>query len=430
MRPDPEVGWQPAAGCRIYGSMHRSVVRLFASAIAAGGLWAAEPEPPSLPPLNGELAGRLVLPRIAGFPPFDWRVKLRPADSARLAFDATASAPGVELQVEVTLPRGDSPGGWRIASAKIDAAHWWRLTAELGGVKSLPPDFEFTGQFAVNGSGSWRGGEVSGLLHATLSGAAAHSSLQNWSASGLTIESDLALTAGRGTLRAAQVRVETVQVAGLTAHDFVLDAVGAGAGGVAIQRAEIAALGGQITLAPFTVDPSHPAFKTTVDFPHVVLGDVVPLLPQALKEAQGRVAGRVLIDWNAKDGLVSAEGKLATIAGETAVLRLAGSPGLLTGHVPERIAVFLGISLKNPATDTLRRVELGEDALIVDNLTIELFSARGTEGRTAEIRVVGRPTNDRDLKHVTLTVNVAGPLDQVLRLGVAQHAKLKVGAAK
>ncbi|MCX6951458.1 MAG: YdbH domain-containing protein [Verrucomicrobia bacterium] len=410
--------------------MLRLLARPLACATLAGGLWAAEPGPAPLPPLSGDLVGQLALPRIPGLPPLDWRVQFRPAGGANLAFDASASAPGFEVQLALTLPRGETPGAWRIVSAKIDAAYWWKLTAELGGVKSLPPDFEFTGQVTLTGSGSWRGAEASGALHTTLAASTARSSLQNWTASGLTIEGDLDLAASRVTLREAHVRADTVQTAGVTLRNLVFDTAGAEGGRVAVRRAELTAFGGQITLAPFEVDPAKVAFTTSVDFPNVVLADVVPLVPQALKEAKGRITGRVLVHWDSKEGLVSAEGRLATLPGETAVLRLAGYPGLLSSRMPERIALVSLLSLRNPAIDTLRRVELGEDTLIVDRLNIDLFSLTGASARTARINIVGHPTNDRDVKRITLEVNVAGPLNQVVKLGVGKGASIQMRSGK
>lgn len=407
--------------------MPRHLSRLLAAATLAGGLSAAESAPLApLPPVSGTLAAQVSLPKIPGLPPLDWKVRLSPAGSGDLAFDATATAPGLELQCQFTLPRGEAPGTWKLVSATFDAASWWRILAGISGVKALPSDFEFSGRLALTGSGTWRGAEVTGVLHSSLTGATARSDSQHWSAAGLALESEVDLAPGRTVVRAAHLKVDSLLAAGIAARELVVDAAGAEGGRLAIKRAEVTALGGRITFEPFPLDPAKPVIKTAVEFPNIALAEVVPLLPQALKEAKGRVAGRVRIEWSGADGLVAAEGKLATQEGESAVLRLAPSSGLFTGRVPARIGLFLGLTMKNPAIDTLRRIELGEDALLVDRLKVDLFSLNGESDRSAQVDIVGRPTNDRDVKKITLTVNVTGPINQVVRLGVGQKATLQV----
>ena len=425
--------------------MRRSVFRSLLSVAFATGMGAAETVPapgsPPLPPLRGELSGDLVLPKIPGLPPLAWHVRARPAPAASLAFDATASAPGLELRGELTLPVGDAPGTWRLAPSTVDAAAWWRLAADQAGpgATTLPGDLEFAGALAVTGSGEWRGRDFSGTLHLGLAEASARSAAQGWSATGLTLDADIEFSPARVALRAVQVRVATLQAAGFVARDLLLAAVAADGGRFAVTRAAGGVFGGHVSLAPFTLDPVAPAVNSVAEFSGVALGELAALVPHALKEAQGRVAGRLVINWSVKSGLGPGDGALAVSSSERATVLLAASPGLLTGRSPPRIDLlpeFMGplrrwFSFENPAHGMLQRIELGQAPLAVESLRVQLYPDGAGGARSAQVEVVARPTGTGDvLKKITFTVNVSGPLDQVLRLGLDDRAKIRVNAAK
>lgn len=414
--------------------------RVLLFAALAVGASAAE-SPALLPPLRGDMSGQLSLPKITGFPPLAWRLAAQPTVPNSLAITATGTAPGLSLYVELTPAVGPAAGTWRLVRAEIDGATWWRLAAEQAGpgAKSLPLDFEFTGAVTVDGSGTWRGSDFAGSLHLAVSAATARSAAQNWNAAGLTLDAVLALSPGRPTLRAVQLRVATVQFAGIGAQNLVLTAEGSEGGRLAVTRAELAAFGGRIALTPFTLDPAAPAIASTAAFSGVALGELAALMPQALKEARGQVAGRVAVNWNIATGFGPGDGALSVTPAEPATLRLAAAPGLLTGRSPPRIALlpaFTGplrrwLSLENPAHAMLQRIELGQVPLAVESLDFQLYPDGAGGTRSAQVLVVARTTNAGDVvEKVTFTVNVSGPLDQVLRLGMDERAKIRVNAGK
>ena len=418
--------------------MRRPSLRLFAFAALTAGVIAAEPPRPG-PPIRGDLSGQLALPQLPGFPALTWRIEAQPLSGAGLAVSATATAPGLLLRVELTPPAGDAPGAWRMAEAKIDAASWWRLTLDLAGIKSLPDDFAFTGQLTLVGSGQWRGAEAWGDLHVTLAAGTAGSAAQHWTATGLVVDADFTILANRATVRTAQVKVATIEFAGLTARNLLLDVAAADGGRLAVTRAEVAAFGGRVTLTPFTLDPAAPAVVSVVEFSRVALGELAALVPQALRDAQGQVAGRVSINWSLQSGIGPGDGSLAVSPAEPATVRLAASPGLLTGRSPPRIELlpsFLGpvgrwFSFENPAHRMLQRIELGQSPLAVESLRVQLFPDGAGGARSARVDVVARPTGVGDiLEKITFTVNVSGPLDQVLRLGLNDRAKIRVNGGK
>lgn len=412
---------------------------LFLAALAVGAIAAESPAP--LPPLHADFTGQLSLPTISGFPPLAWRFAAQPTAPHSLAITATGTAPGLSLRVELTPAVGATAGTWRLVRAEIDGAAWWRLAADQAGAgaKSLPPDFEFTGAVTVDGSGTWRGADFSGSLHLVLAEGTARSAAQNWSAAGLALDAVIELSPGRPIVRAVQLRVAKAQFAGIGAQKLVLTAEGAEGGRLAVTRAELAALGGRIALTPFTLDPASPAITSTAAFSGVALGELAALMPQALKEARGQVAGRVAVNWNITTGFGPGDGALAVTPAEPATLRLAAAPGLLTGRSPPRIALlpaFTGpfrrwLSIENPAHAMLQRIELGQVPLAVESLDFQLYPDGAGGSRSAQVRVVARTTEAGDVvEKVTFTVNVSGPLDQVLRLGMDERAKIRVNPAK
>jgi hypothetical protein len=420
--------------------MRRLAAPLFAVATFAAGAMAvgAESAAPPLPPVRGDVSGQLTLPRIPGLPPLAWTVQMQPVEAGSPAFAATAKAAGLELEVQFTLPRGETAGSWRIVKATIEAAEWWRLSAEQAGLKSLPDDFTFTGQLVIEGAGQWRGAEASGELRTRLHAGTAGSVSGRWSATGVTAESELQVVKGKIAVKTAQVRVETLLAAGAQGRGLALDIVGGPGGVLSVTRAEVSGLGGRIVLTRFTIDPAEPAMTATADFENLSLSEIAILVPQAVKEASGRIAGKVTLTWSSKAGLTSAGGSLAMLPGEAVVLRLAESPGLLTSRMPARISL-LGdksmwtrwLALDNPAYDVARRVEGGELPLNVDGLEMRFYPDAAETGRTAQIQIAARPADpNAALKHLTFTVNVAGPLDQVVRLGLDKRSSLQLGTGK
>jgi hypothetical protein len=295
-----------------------------------------------------------------------------------------------------------------------------------------------TGTLRLSGEGTWRDAEVSGALTAGLENATAGSAAQNWSAAGLAISADVSLAKNLPVARALRISVDTFLVAGLTVRQIAADAVGVAGGKLDVRRIEVEMLGGRVALAPFTLDPAAPAIDTTADLAGVALGDLAVLLPQALSAATGQIAGRISVKWNAQLGVEPGAGKLLVASDAPATVRLAGRPGFLTERIPARFnlaGTSLGpisrlLSLENPAFDTLRRIELGEMPLVVEGLEVKLYPD-GPDGASARVTLSGHPADPKSaVGKVSFSVNVDGPLSQVIQLGMQKNASMSFGAGK
>lgn len=386
------------------------------------------------PWLQGELSGELIVNGPGGFPPLRWTLRAQP-DARGNTAQLKVTAPG--LQVEALVVGPDAGGGfaWRVTEGEVDLAPWWRRLAQSAGVEGMPADLTLSGTVKLGGEGTWRGDGWAGRLQASIANGAAVSEAQNWSVPGF--EAAVAL-AGSGeslivqslTLRAAEATALDVAL-----RNLELTAEGDAPNRLLITSAGVDALGGRIALKPFAVDPLNPVIETTAEMAGVSLAQLADLVPQALKEASGQVSGRVEVKWSASLGPKTGAGALTVTPDSSANFRLAATPGFLTQHAPERIQLLpdkLGalarwLSLENPAYETLRRIELGEMPLQVEDLSIELYPDGPAGPRSAAVRVTARPADGSVVDKVTFAVNVSGPLDQVLKLGTSDGATLSFG---
>ena len=409
--------------------------RLLLTMLAFGGAtFGAEP---AWPLLSGELAGTLKVPRLVGAPPLEWRVNARPGPRGP-ELEVIASAPGLALRIEANPPGGSSAGTWRVVSGTADAAVWWPLAATQWPGNFLPPDAVMTGALSFAGTGTWRGTVVAGAITVSLTDGSARSVAQGWSIKGIAIEGAFEFADGKITVRSARVRAELAQVAGLTARKILLEAEGASGGRFSVRRAEVGVMGGRVALAPFTLDPAAPAVHTDAEIVGIALSDLAALVPQALAEARGQVAGRVSVNWSLSGGVEPGTGLLSVSADAPAGLRLTNSPGLLTGSATPRIEFLPAwtgplrrwLSVENPAYDVLRRIERGELPLVVENLQVKLYPDGLTAPQSVRVELAAHPTAGSAVQRVTFAVNVTGPLMEVLKLGLDDRAKILVNAPK
>jgi hypothetical protein len=392
------------------------------------------------PALTGDLSGVVRLDALGDSPPLAWSTRVQPSSDGALRVDLDVSARGLAVHAQVTLPAGaESPGEWRILDGTIDLETWLPVALAKAGATSLPSDLTVTGPVRIVGEGTWRDAEISGALKVTLDGGAAGSVAQSWSTTGLGLVAEIALEKNLPALRTLQLYAESLSAAGVTARRVVVEAGGVAGGRLEVRRAEVEVFGGRVALAPFTLDPTTPSVNTAADLVGVALGDLAALAPQAVAEARGQVAGRIAVRWDAQAGAEPGAGLLSVNLGIPATVRLAASPGFLTERVPARFnlageslgPISRALSLKNPAYETLRRIELGELPLVVDGLVVKLYPD-GLDGAvSARLELSGHPAEAKSaVGTVSFSVNVTGPLSQVLRLGMKPNSSMNFGAGR
>ncbi len=380
--------------------------------------------------INGAWRGEVrVDPRLPVLP---WRLKVTAVMGGAADLTGVAETPAGELKVRV---RQSSDGAveWDVERQTFTAG---ALSDWLQPLLALPAGLTPTGEVMLSGSGQWDA-ETGAAGTFTLS----------WPMDALPwTEHDLHLTQP-----AAKISVEVVssaiaavelecdwaalRVTTLELGPGRLQASWDGQGPWRIETATIAAWRGRVSLAPFAFDPAAPALDTTIALENVALTDLAAFFPAAVRAADGRLSGDFGLRWDPTDGLRPGRGALQILASEVARVRLAASPGLLSGRVPAKIAVlpdWLGplakwTAVENPAHDELEHIELGDRFIRVDRLEVTLHPDGLNGAVSARVRLIGRPEASELVEKIDFTVNVTGPLQELIELGLDKRSRVTTG---
>ncbi len=366
--------------------------------------------PAGLAFFTGTLRGET---KITGLPPLTWTLLAPPAENGKKSARATIAGEGLSLEILLeTDPAGDSLA-WKILEGRLALGPWFTALAA-----HLPPL----------------------LSTASASLACSDATLQNpaegWTLAGITFAGDFDLGPDLAIRSAspATLGIQTITTSRFGARALTLSGQLGENHRLLITAARIEIAGGEIGIPePFSV-PLSPAvmIDTRVRIQRVGLQDFVALIPSGLSAARGRLNGEVRLQWDQTGGLQLGIGTLSLDEAEPTVIRLARSPGFLTGSMPARIALvrgFLGrfIYAPNPSLKDLKEIELGEAELQVDSLRIRLTPDGDERGRSAFIEVDARPLQPSGtVKSVTFDINVEGPYSSLLRLGLNQPFTMEV----
>ncbi|MCF7688423.1 MAG: YdbH domain-containing protein [Cephaloticoccus sp.] len=409
-------------------------MRILVSVILYAGLGLMAARAVTLPPLQGDVAGQLTLRGFGQVPPLDWRILAQPGSPGENLFQVDVTAPGLSVGFELQVTDNELIS-WRIIRGEVDIGRWWRPLSRRAGMTGIPEDMSMTGLVQMSGAGTIRGTAVNGRVTVDLHHGTVGSMKQNWTLSGLDVNTQLELGPEGPLVRQQHLRANEAEALGIKLHNLVLDAIGETEGRLTIQNARIDVLGGQVKLRPFSLDPAKLDIDTVAELNGVALGALADYIPQALSEASGQINGWVAVGWNAKTGAKTGGGSLTVESAAPASLRLAAMPGFLTQHTSERIQWLPDafgpfarwMALENPAYNTLRRIEMGDLPLQVEKLQVQLYPDGPDGARSAMVEVVARPATGSAVEKVTFVLNVAGPLDQVLQLGSDERVKLNFG---
>jgi len=385
-------------------------------------------------PLQGDVSGQLVLPGFGEVPPLDWHLQVNPHPNGDNLLHVNVTAPGLAIVVELSVPANSEVMNWRILDGEIDLTRWWRPISTRAGLAEFPSDLIVSGALHVTGDGTLLDKQISGQVEATIVGGSASSSAQKWSVADLDLETRLMISPENLLVQSLELRSGEASVVGIALRNILVAAEGDDRHRLKIISASVNMLGGRIALQPFTLDPGKLEIDTMAELEGVALSSIADFVPQTLHDASGQLKGRVAVRWNAKLGTRPGGGSLTLAATSPASLRLAATPGFLTQHTTERIQWlpdFMGpiarwLAVENPAYDTLRQIEMGDLPLQVEKLIVDLYPDGPNGTRSALVEVVARPVAGTAVGKVSFTLNVSGPLDEVLRLGSDERVNMNL----
>ncbi len=299
-------------------------------------------------------------------------------------------------------PRGE--GTWTLGAAAVDLGDWFVWLASRW--VSMATGEKLSGALSARGDGTWRGGVLDGRAELGLRDGRFEDAARH-----LVIEG-LALGVEFTDLRAR--RTAPAQV--LTWQGGHYDTVPFGPGRVEFEiegdivrvaGTSLAIFGGTLETGAWVWRSDRPMLTVTAELRGIEMGKLLFLLPPVLAAAQGKIDGHIAL-YRDDAGLQIGAGRLSLRQGEFAVLRLAPTPGLLSGQLPAAVRKHYA---------GLGRLETGGIPLRAELLEVVLTPLGDAEGRTAVVRIEGGPA-DPDLKApVVLQVNVRGPLDSLVKFG-------------
>ncbi|WP_342750751.1 YdbH domain-containing protein [Termitidicoccus mucosus] len=335
-----------------------------------------------------------------------------------------AEGSGIALRARAEVDAATLDGTWRVESAHAELAELLpRLAARLPSVVS---GLSAEGRGEITGGGEFRAGKFDGraafrLDHATVSNPA-----RGWMIEGLALHAELASLAALSTDTAAPQTLSftRLEAGGVEIRDaraaFALTPDGL----LRLDSFRADGLGGSLALAPFTLNLARPSAAIRAEVVGIDSARLAAYLPAAVSEARGRLSGDLEFRWDPRAGLSFGDGHLSLQKTEPASIRLSPAPGFFTAKVPEKIELLGGplrrlFTIRNPAYDTLKKIELGEMPLSVESIEAGFEPSGDEQGRTARVAIVARPTApDSAVKVVRFNISVSGPLSEVIRFGL------------
>ncbi len=371
----------------------------------------------SLMLFTGTLRGET---NLTGLPPLTWIFSAAPAAENRKTALLALKAAGLDLRARLALDQSSGALTWHIDDARL---HLAPLAPHAAPSLST---ITFSGELRLSGSGTIINNRPHGRLAISCVNASASDAIAGWTLTGIDFSGEFSLGENLAIASAtpATLRIQTIATSRFGARNFSASGHLLNTSRASISHAKVEIAGGEVeTLEPFTVPLSPPSIAALIQIRRVGLQDFIALLPSGLADARGKLNGELRLTWNEIEGIQLGIGTLALDEIEPTVIRLASSPGFLTGNMPARLELlpgFLGkiFSVRNPSYPDLQKIELGRTELEVSALRIQLSPDGDARHRTAHAEIDARPLQPGSvIKRVTFDINVTGPLTSLFRLG-------------
>jgi hypothetical protein len=363
-----------------------------------------------VPPLDGELSGVISIPILDRAPQLKWKLAVRTEKPRERSVEFAFEGEGARVLGEARLdPAGE--GTWRISKAEINVTEWFRVAplfaAEMTGAAA-------GGTLSFTGEGTWRSGVVDGKATFSLREGRIDDAKHKILLEGISVDIEFAELA---TLRTAPGQVFTwrsgrydVVPLGVGRIEFEMDRKE-----VRVTSALIDVFGGELQVGSLVMSTQRPEFSVDARMAGVAVDQVLFLLPPVLADARGRLDGHVALTRD-DSGIKIGAGNLSLRPGETAELRLAPTPGLLSASIPPTVLQHY---------PGLRKIETGEMPMRAEQLEVTFTPEGDAAGRSASVHVVGGPSDPNLKAPIDLTVNVRGPLQSLIKFGT--NSRLRFG---
>lgn len=371
-----------------------------------------------------------------GLPPLAWSIETAegPVLSTRVTGRARVSADGLSGEASVAVDAATGEVTWRDGTLRLDLGQWVPRFLDAARLAPLPAGMIVGGELTASTAGSWSARGVEGRADLAVS-ATLQRATPPLRVEGITLTVTLPNLRDPSDSPLQRASFSTARVGDITATNADIRFRIRGFREAQIEGARVDLLGGQVRVEPFALRIAPAGLEpvvTTMLLDQIALGAVIGLLPESVSAATGSVSGAVGVQWSREQSLTIGRGSLTLSRGESSQMRLAPQPGFLTSQLPRRLTLlpaWLGpisgwFSPPNPAYAAVEAIELGRAPLVIESLEVMTHPEADAAGRTARLRVRARPANPGAVGEVSFEINLFGPLNQVLKLGLDERVRL------
>lgn len=359
--------------------------------------------------------GQIVV-RAAALPDQTLTVKLaaRLTEKNEWTGQAQAEAPGLIVKAEGSYRPDGKELRFRLPEVSLDLQRWQNFIQRL--VVLPGGKWELAGQLSGSAEGKARGKDVTLAGRVQLRDGHLRYGEKNITLTG--VEADLSFDDmwNFHTPPGQTARAQELKVGDFTLHDLKVEFALENAEKIAVTRATLQTLGGTVTAEPFKLFATQRELQVTVLADGLDVAQILAIAPDIPARASGRVDGRLPVRIDAS-GVRLGTGWLALKPGVYAEVQF-NAVGLLTNGVDPKEARF---SVLNKIESGLLRLKVGE-------MRLEVRPPNAPPGRSATLHVTGEPVDPEVKAPVTLDLNVNGPLERLINLGL--DSRVSVGNKK
>jgi hypothetical protein len=371
-------------------------------------------QPISIPAEEISIDGQLVV-QVAALPEQALTVKFeaRQADPGKWTAQVQVDGPGLGLKAEGTydLPRQDL--AFKVPELSLDLKQWQQVLQQVsplpGGAATIEGKITGNAEGRLVGKALTAGGTVR-LREGRYQNDQSSVVAEGVEADVSFIDLTQFLTAP-SALRARELRTGQITMSALEA-----EVAFEGMEKVTVSRASLKALGGSVSVEPFKYALNLHELEVVLLVDGINVEDVMALTKDLPAKAKGRVSGRIPVRID-ENGMRFGSGWLALTPGAYAEIQF-NAAGLLTS----------GVSPDNPSYAMLKKVESGLLKLKINELRLDIRPPTAPAGRSAQLHVQGEPVDPNLKAPVMLDLNVNGPLEQLLNMGM--DSRLSFGSGK
>lgn len=341
----------------------------------------------------------------AGQPEQDVRVQFaaKQAGGARWAGAVNTTAPGLDVKLAGEFDPGEGALQFHVTDAELDLASWQgfisRLVVLPGGHWSL------AGKLRGSAIGTYAGGKLALAGDVELSDARFEFPARNVVADGVSAKfhfRDLdKFISEPGDVHVASLTAGEIKTTNLELQ-LAFDTVEK----IAVSHATLEAFGGRLAAEPFRFFPRQNELEAVLLVDGLVVEQLLALARDVPAKATGRVDGRVPLRIDGA-GIRFGTGWLELKRGVYAEVQF-NADGLLTSGVAPNSAQYT----------VMKKIEAGLLRLKLAELRLDIRPPKAPPGRSAIVHLAGSPVDPEVKAPVTLDLNVNGPFESLLNLGL------------